>query len=104
MGVKGIDPGLDMFGGWPALRGHNCRALRAGRVIGNDPGWNPPIVTKADGTDCIAEYQRSPHEQPRVARGMDAWIESVFGPLHCFTSVSYTHLRAHETPEHLVCR
>src|SRR5678816_1518562 len=22
----------------------------------------------------------------------------------CFYSVSYTHLRAHETPEHLVCR
>eukprot|EP00658_Telonema_sp_P-2_P036290 TRINITY_DN26284_c0_g1_i2.p1 TRINITY_DN26284_c0_g1~~TRINITY_DN26284_c0_g1_i2.p1 ORF type:complete len:103 (+),score=19.24 TRINITY_DN26284_c0_g1_i2:455-763(+) len=24
--------------------------------------------------------------------------------LHCHESVSYTHLRAHETPEHLVCR
>ena len=23
---------------------------------------------------------------------------------HNYTSVSYTHLRAHETPEHLVCR
>src|SRR5678815_5818870 len=23
---------------------------------------------------------------------------------YCFQSVSYTHLRAHETPEHLVCR
>eukprot|EP00658_Telonema_sp_P-2_P063846 TRINITY_DN52665_c0_g1_i1.p1 TRINITY_DN52665_c0_g1~~TRINITY_DN52665_c0_g1_i1.p1 ORF type:complete len:132 (-),score=21.99 TRINITY_DN52665_c0_g1_i1:61-456(-) len=27
---------------------------------------------------------------------------TVFG--HHFMSVSYTHLRAHETPEHLVCR
>eukprot|EP00658_Telonema_sp_P-2_P053845 TRINITY_DN42550_c0_g1_i1.p1 TRINITY_DN42550_c0_g1~~TRINITY_DN42550_c0_g1_i1.p1 ORF type:complete len:101 (-),score=13.70 TRINITY_DN42550_c0_g1_i1:88-390(-) len=24
--------------------------------------------------------------------------------LHSTTAVSYTHLRAHETPEHLVCR
>ena len=26
------------------------------------------------------------------------------GLSHWFMSVSYTHLRAHETPEHLVCR
>src|SRR5678816_4788079 len=26
------------------------------------------------------------------------WLEALFAP------VSYTHLRAHETPEHLVCR
>src|SRR5678815_6165862 len=25
-------------------------------------------------------------------------------PLQLYASVSYTHLRAHETPEHLVCR
>src|SRR5678816_2487779 len=25
-------------------------------------------------------------------------------PVDCFYPVSYTHLRAHETPEHLVCR
>ena len=24
--------------------------------------------------------------------------------MNAFTPVSYTHLRAHETPEHLVCR
>ena len=30
---------------------------------------------------------------------------SIFFPLHsAIQSVSYTHLRAHETPEHLVCR
>ena len=26
------------------------------------------------------------------------------GKTHTLSSVSYTHLRAHETPEHLVCR
>src|SRR5674536_368238 len=26
------------------------------------------------------------------------------GLAHCLPAVSYTHLRAHETPEHLVCR
>src|SRR5678815_150875 len=27
-----------------------------------------------------------------------------YNTAHCFEAVSYTHLRAHETPEHLVCR
>src|SRR5678815_5870804 len=29
---------------------------------------------------------------------------ALFGPSRIMVPVSYTHLRAHETPEHLVCR
>src|SRR5678815_404156 len=31
-------------------------------------------------------------------------VSAVFGPAENQHPVSYTHLRAHETPEHLVCR
>src|SRR5678816_271703 len=37
-----------------------------------------------------------------TAGGMAVWSE-ISDP-HGRVSVSYTHLRAHETPEHLVCR
>src|SRR5678815_5019116 len=50
-----------------------------------------------------------------ASRGQDRSVQSVLpssghklylpiDPVASFTSVSYTHLRAHETPEHLVCR
>src|SRR5678815_1828117 len=41
-------------------------------------------------------------EQPALARG-DAGDARVVVD-QCPAAVSYTHLRAHETPEHLVCR
>src|SRR5678815_1241551 len=44
----------------------------------------------------------------RVAKGTGAKIGKVTGAQYLITgtvtAVSYTHLRAHETPEHLVCR
>eukprot|EP00658_Telonema_sp_P-2_P007912 TRINITY_DN1294_c0_g1_i2.p1 TRINITY_DN1294_c0_g1~~TRINITY_DN1294_c0_g1_i2.p1 ORF type:complete len:130 (-),score=21.46 TRINITY_DN1294_c0_g1_i2:28-417(-) len=45
-----------------------------------------------------------------VARGAHVRIDTTVSTvgaaalLHCPVPVSYTHLRAHETPEHLVCR
>ena len=33
-----------------------------------------------------------------------AWSRNLQDALNNAASVSYTHLRAHETPEHLVCR
>eukprot|EP00658_Telonema_sp_P-2_P076809 TRINITY_DN6806_c0_g1_i3.p1 TRINITY_DN6806_c0_g1~~TRINITY_DN6806_c0_g1_i3.p1 ORF type:complete len:199 (+),score=44.10 TRINITY_DN6806_c0_g1_i3:337-933(+) len=51
---------------------------------------------------------------PWLARGAAGWvqpaqpilqtIQSGEGIFHAALPVSYTHLRAHETPEHLVCR
>ena len=41
------------------------------------------------------------HQAKQILKKFGAIVpEGVFG----FTAVSYTHLRAHETPEHLVCR
>src|SRR5678810_495926 len=39
---------------------------------------------------------------PFATRGL--WIGIVSGFVHCAYSVSYTHLRAHETGRNLVCR
>src|SRR5678815_5918224 len=48
-------------------------------------------LTKPDGTD--------------LPSGDDHIVYTESNFLYtCFTPVSYTHLRAHETPEHLVCR
>src|SRR5678815_5818094 len=43
-----------------------------------------------------------PEEEPALSTGgsLKCWA----GLTHCISPVSYTHLRAHETPEHLVCR
>eukprot|EP00658_Telonema_sp_P-2_P082377 TRINITY_DN8700_c0_g1_i12.p3 TRINITY_DN8700_c0_g1~~TRINITY_DN8700_c0_g1_i12.p3 ORF type:complete len:114 (+),score=18.84 TRINITY_DN8700_c0_g1_i12:1497-1838(+) len=37
-------------------------------------------------------------------RMMDLHLANLVPPVLCVDTVSYTHLRAHETPEHLVCR
>src|SRR5678816_344101 len=49
-----------------------------------------------------------------LVNGFDAWVDTPSGSFALTTqryapdvrdpAVSYTHLRAHETPEHLVCR
>src|SRR5674536_106408 len=39
----------------------------------------------------------------KIRRGGKVWI-NVFPDKSYTKTVSYTHLRAHETPEHLVCR
>ena len=41
--------------------------------------------------------------EPSFAEMIETWIEMATQD-GSFGSVSYTHLRAHETPEHLVCR
>src|SRR5678815_4089039 len=52
-------------------------------------------------TNKILPLSCAGYSLPRVqSMKTDAW------PLdwHMYSTVSYTHLRAHETPEHLVCR
>src|SRR5678816_2798150 len=60
------------------------------------------------GTGVIGEVGKALYD---VSRGPVAarYINgndhpSIIGDAHAHASVSYTHLRAHETPEHLVCR
>src|SRR5678815_5207308 len=43
--------------------------------------------------------------EKRAACSTFGWHKVCLGIFNCrYGSVSYTHLRAHETPEHLVCR
>ena len=41
---------------------------------------------------------------PRVIQQLGFWTQKIQANVDYYCSVSYTHLRAHETPEHLVCR
>src|SRR5678815_6038874 len=54
-----------------------------------------PRYLSADVKTSVAD---APHTRSPTTTGEDRYIVSSSG------SVSYTHLRAHETPEHLVCR
>src|SRR5678816_3810988 len=58
-----------------------------------------PEAMKALGVKITLETVNGNDLQPRVTSA----IQSGAGP-DIFMPVSYTHLRAHETPEHLVCR
>src|SRR5678815_1889377 len=75
--------------------------------------------TKAENPASYAEYNVAPgnHRSKLTAKlAGSAWTVAVFTiclwhthvtvyvSLCTSTPVSYTHLRAHETPEHLVCR
>src|SRR5678816_4235053 len=55
----------------------------------------PPRSTLDRSSAASDVYKR---QVPRNSWWNCHWIEATSG------SVSYTHLRAHETPEHLVCR
>src|SRR5678816_4308005 len=71
-------------------------------------GWQRIILTlKSDGSILAGVIRMGPgsHEPEKPS---DFW-EYFFDPVdfkisNGTVSVSYTHLRAHETPEHLVCR
>eukprot|EP00658_Telonema_sp_P-2_P048079 TRINITY_DN36593_c0_g1_i2.p1 TRINITY_DN36593_c0_g1~~TRINITY_DN36593_c0_g1_i2.p1 ORF type:complete len:221 (-),score=50.36 TRINITY_DN36593_c0_g1_i2:61-723(-) len=54
----------------------------------------PPALSEK-ARDCVERWQSS---------GMDTGMGQDSDFLSTRTAVSYTHLRAHETPEHLVCR
>src|SRR5678816_1744655 len=50
----------------------------------------------------LSQRKTERHQQTRASD--DQTREDQESPHHSPRSVSYTHLRAHETPEHLVCR
>ena len=68
------------------------------------------IVLRPDATEeqvnHIVEKVKKLKLTPHVSKGTERTIIGVIGPEDILrvTPVSYTHLRAHETPEHLVCR
>src|SRR5678815_4107866 len=58
----------------------------------------PPRAGETDGTDFYFVTEGA----FTAMRARDEFAE--WAEVHGHLSVSYTHLRAHETPEHLVCR
>src|SRR5678816_245465 len=60
------------------------------------PVISTPVITSLTG----------PEPKIRVALSTDARSAVISSTSHLLntSAVSYTHLRAHETPEHLVCR
>src|SRR5678816_824112 len=60
-----------------------------GSLFANAPAWDGGMVS---GPVCQAKYSSAIAALPHQLLAMP------------FRAVSYTHLRAHETPEHLVCR
>src|SRR5678815_5854664 len=75
-------PGMKIF-----LDTANLDEIREGAALGVVDGvtTNPSLMAKEDG-----DYKEMLKEICDIVRGP--------------VTVSYTHLRAHETPEHLVCR
>src|SRR5678815_5849496 len=69
------------------------RVVRAGPAHGLQIAQS--IESKSDDVLLVEQGSLYPALHRLEERG---WIRSEWGP------VSYTHLRAHETPEHLVCR
>src|SRR5678815_3291665 len=79
-----------------------CKYCRPGSVVQTRP-W--PIGNAVPtGTAAVISAGISPSSQTDFASGNSAPAPWTKSQTNTFRPVSYTHLRAHETPEHLVCR
>src|SRR5678816_200929 len=69
-------------------------------------GMSAPPVRPVDGSRAVRTVVFTPEssECHPLVIAVDAAAAPLFPLTVVFMSVSYTHLRAHETPEHLVCR
>eukprot|EP00658_Telonema_sp_P-2_P024048 TRINITY_DN19650_c0_g1_i5.p1 TRINITY_DN19650_c0_g1~~TRINITY_DN19650_c0_g1_i5.p1 ORF type:complete len:112 (-),score=19.37 TRINITY_DN19650_c0_g1_i5:83-418(-) len=82
----------------PGQRARFSGASATQEVPGSRPGLPSGPVA--------ASHAHPGRPAPQSCRGIAAWSDKAERQLRCCLSqaVSYTHLRAHETPEHLVCR
>src|SRR5678815_5164859 len=91
------------------------KRVEFGKLSKGDASCSPlfVIITLIQETvrRSTAGYARSSYQSLRVRRGLCVTIGLILAtararPSACIRirPVSYTHLRAHETPEHLVCR
>eukprot|EP00658_Telonema_sp_P-2_P024774 TRINITY_DN19972_c0_g1_i2.p1 TRINITY_DN19972_c0_g1~~TRINITY_DN19972_c0_g1_i2.p1 ORF type:complete len:127 (+),score=16.79 TRINITY_DN19972_c0_g1_i2:212-592(+) len=63
------------------------------------------IKSPGRNRDSMGSYEASPHESSCCGLPQQPPMAQVqTSPYSALIPVSYTHLRAHETPEHLVCR
>src|SRR5678816_1916966 len=98
--------------------------VKHGRIVGIGHAGNPGIqsgltmtigaateviagegcIVTAGGIDTHIHFICPQQIEHALASGITTMIGGGTGPAHGTYAVSYTHLRAHETPEHLVCR
>src|SRR5678816_1770851 len=81
------------------------------RMISNDGKWVVYTINVQEGDNelVIQSSAADAKYKKTVPRGYNAVISqdsrfAIFKIRPSYKAVSYTHLRAHETPEHLVCR
>src|SRR5678816_4812633 len=99
-----------------ALKQHDRAQNHFEKALAIDPGHEPSLralIQLADGAgrwDRSAEYRQAlvgvldGDPKAEAALELGALARDRMKDLHTAIAVSYTHLRAHETPEHLVCR
>src|SRR5678815_4614790 len=92
---QGMNPYIDDYPYIGVKKGVNERIIESMlRWFGHVERMNDSrLVKRMYSGECVGNRP--------AGRPMKKWIESV---KECLEAVSYTHLRAHETPEHLVCR
>src|SRR5678816_2502892 len=110
-----LDPrGHGVQGRARQARGHAGVRRRAGRdraegslgaMVPDDVarawGWAPADIAELSGGLLNATYAVRPGGEPVAVLQR---LHAIFAAEVNLDPVSYTHLRAHETPEHLVCR
>src|SRR5678816_4702970 len=71
----------------------------------NSPFFSAVLFLDGNGVPVWSEPRGA---LPALSRGRDRWFQRMLRTdrpvVDALEAVSYTHLRAHETPEHLVCR
>src|SRR5678815_5421990 len=65
------------------------------------PSGTPALAAASHQNEASIAVVWSHSGPPRYTQTLPAFIQSATDSI---MTVSYTHLRAHETPEHLVCR
>src|SRR5678815_3732305 len=92
-------------GGPARLRAGCAEVLRSVRAAGGAPARSDLAQSRHAARGARDGLRRCAHEL-RTAQLLPG-LSGAIGPVRSHPThgpVSYTHLRAHETPEHLVCR
>src|SRR5674536_94088 len=80
-------------------------AAAVARTDGPSARAERPIVVGIDGSPgSVAALRWAASEARAHGRPLTAVVAYDVPAYYGYPPVSYTHLRAHETPEHLVCR
>src|SRR5678816_2220250 len=97
---------MALFGAPLAHEDHAVRACHAALRMQQTVGWYAEELRRGRGVDVQIRVGLNSGEV--VVRAIDSDLHMDYSAIgqttHLAAPVSYTHLRAHETPEHLVCR